>query len=58
MTAQKVNSLSDIQLPMQNCTTVQYFVVHAAHGVKAYQVSFPTQQPHVIWTSHDGVIAK
>ena len=24
---------------MQNCTTVQCFMVHAAHGVKAYQVN-------------------
>lgn len=28
---------------MQNCTILHYFVVHAAHGVKAYQVNFPTQ---------------
>ena len=29
---------------MQNCTTVQCFMVHASYGVKAYQVNFPTQQ--------------
>ena len=42
-TGQKVNSLPDVQLPMQNCTNVQCFVVDAAHGLKAYQVYFPTQ---------------
>ena len=29
---------------MQNCTTVQSFVLHATHGWKPYHVSFPTQQ--------------
>ena len=29
---------------MQNCTILQYFMVHAAHGVKAYQVNFPTHR--------------
>ena len=29
---------------MQNCTTVECFVLHAAHSWKAYHVSFPTQQ--------------
>ena len=29
---------------MQNCTTVQCFMVHASYGVKAYQVHFLTQQ--------------
>ena len=43
-TGQKFNSLLDVQLPKQNGTTVQCFMVYAAHGVKAYQVSFPTQQ--------------
>ena len=43
-TGKKINSLPDVQLPMQNCTTVQYFVLHAAHGWKAYHISFPTQQ--------------
>ena len=43
-TGQNVNSLPDVQLPMQNCTTVQSFVLHAAHGWKAYHVIFPTQQ--------------
>ena len=33
----------NVQLPMQNCI-VQYFIVDAAHGVKDYQVNFPTQQ--------------
>jgi hypothetical protein len=28
---------------MQNCINVQCFVVHAAYGLKAYQVNFPTQ---------------
>jgi hypothetical protein len=42
-TGQKVNSLPDVQLPMQNCINVQCFVVHAAHGLKAYQVNFPMQ---------------
>ena len=41
---QNVNNLPDVQLPIQNCTTVQYFVVHATYGAKSYQVSFPTQQ--------------
>ena len=39
---QKVNSLSDVQLLIQNCTTVQCFVMHASYGVKAYQVNLPT----------------
>ena len=43
-TAQKVNSLPDVQLPMQNCTTVQYFLVHTTYGSKAYHIIFPTQQ--------------
>jgi hypothetical protein len=29
---------------MQNCTNLQSFVVHAAHGWKALQVYFHTQQ--------------
>jgi hypothetical protein len=33
-----------VQLPIQNCTNLEGFVVHAAHGVKAYQVNFQTQQ--------------
>jgi hypothetical protein len=44
MTGQQVNSLPDVEVPMQNYTILQYFVVHAAHGVKAYQVNFPTQE--------------
>jgi hypothetical protein len=35
-TGQQFISLHDDQIPVQNCTIVQYFVVHAAHGVKAY----------------------
>ena len=41
--APKANSLQDVQLPMQNCINLQYFIVHYAHGVKAYQVTFPMQ---------------
>ena len=41
-TSQQVNSLPDVQLPVKNCIILQYFVAHAAHGVKAYQVNFPT----------------
>ena len=44
MTGQQVNSLPDVQVPMENCTILQYLVVHDAHGVKAYQVNFSTQQ--------------
>ena len=29
---------------MQNCTTVQYFLVLTTHGSKAYHIIFPTQQ--------------
>ena len=29
---------------MQNCTTVQCFMLHAVHGWKPYHVIFPTQQ--------------
>jgi hypothetical protein len=36
MTGQQVNSLRDVQVSMQNCTILQYFVVHAAHGVEVY----------------------
>ena len=43
-TGQNVNSLPDVQLPMQNCTTVQCFMLHAAHGWKPYHAIFPTQQ--------------
>jgi hypothetical protein len=43
-TGQQFISLHDDQIPVQNCIIVKYFVVHAAHGVKAYQVNFPTQQ--------------
>ena len=42
-TGQNVNSLLDVQLCMQIYTTVQCFMVHAAHGAKAYQVNFSTQ---------------
>ena len=41
---QNVNSLPDVQLPIQNCTTIQCFVLHAAYGWKAYHFSFPTHQ--------------
>jgi hypothetical protein len=41
-TGQQFISLHDDSLPLQNCTIVQYFMVHAIHGVHAYQVSFPT----------------
>lgn len=33
-----------VQLPMQNCTILQRFEMHAAHVLKAYQVYFHTQQ--------------
>ena len=41
---QNVNSLPDVQIPIQNCTTIQCFVLHAAHGGKHYHIIFPTQQ--------------
>ena len=44
---QNVNTLSDVQMPLQNCTTVQSSMLHAAHGWKEYHVSFPMKQiPH------------
>ena len=47
-TAQKVNKSSRdrilVQLPVQNYTNLQCFMMHAAHGWKAYWVYFHTQQ--------------
>jgi hypothetical protein len=40
-TGQSVNSQPDVQVPMQNCTNIQYFMVHAARSVKVHQVNFP-----------------
>jgi hypothetical protein len=33
-----------VQLPMQNCTILQHYVMHAAHRWKDYWVYFHTQQ--------------
>jgi hypothetical protein len=33
-----------VQIPVQNCTNLRSFVVHAAHGWKALRVYFHTQQ--------------
>jgi hypothetical protein len=35
-------SQPNVQVPVQNCTIIQYSVVHAAHGVNMHQVRFPT----------------
>jgi hypothetical protein len=37
-TGQQVIRLHEVQVPMQNCSNLHYFVVHAAYGVKVYQV--------------------
>jgi hypothetical protein len=40
---QKVNSQPNVQVSMQNCTTLQDHVVHAAHAMNEHQVKFPMQ---------------
>jgi hypothetical protein len=46
-TGQKINSQPNVQFPMQNCIILQYFVKHTMHGVKGYQIIFPTHLvPH------------
>jgi hypothetical protein len=41
-TGQKINSQLNVQVPVQNCIIIQYFVNHTMHGVKGYQIIFPT----------------
>jgi hypothetical protein len=41
-TGQKINSQPNVQVPMQNCIILQYFVMHTMHCVEGYQVMFPT----------------
>jgi hypothetical protein len=41
-TGQSVNSLPNVQVPVQNCTILQCFIVHATRSVKVHQANFPT----------------
>jgi hypothetical protein len=46
-TGQKINSQSNVQVPVQKYIILQYFVMHTMHGVKVYQIIFPTHLvPH------------
>jgi hypothetical protein len=42
-TDQKVNSQPNVQVFVQNCTILQYLVVHAAYDVNEHQVNFLMQ---------------
>jgi hypothetical protein len=42
-TDQKVNSQPNVQVFVQNCTILQYLVVHAAYDVNEHQVNFLIQ---------------
>jgi hypothetical protein len=42
-TGQKVHSQHNVQVYVQNCTILQYLVVHAAHDVNGHQFNFPMQ---------------
>jgi hypothetical protein len=41
-TGQKINIQPNVQVPVQNCIILQYFVKHTMHRVKVYQIIFPT----------------
>jgi hypothetical protein len=41
-TGQKINSQPNVQVPVQYCIIIQYFVKHTMHGVKGYQIIFLT----------------
>jgi hypothetical protein len=41
-TGQKINSQLNVQVPVQNCIILQYFMNHTMHGVKGYQIIFRT----------------
>jgi hypothetical protein len=41
-TGQKINSQPNVQVPVENCIILQYFVMHTMHVVKDYQIIFPT----------------
>jgi hypothetical protein len=40
-TGQKINSQPNVQVPVQNCIILQYFVKHTIHSVKVYHIIFP-----------------
>jgi hypothetical protein len=40
-TSQKINSQPNVQVPVQKCIILQYFVMHTMYGVKGYQIIFP-----------------
>jgi hypothetical protein len=42
-TGQKVNNQPNVQVSVQNCTTLHYLVVHVAHSMNGHQVNFPMQ---------------
>jgi hypothetical protein len=42
-----INNQMKGQMFVQNCTNLQYFVVHDAHGVKAYQVTTQPMAGHL-----------
>jgi hypothetical protein len=41
-TGQKIDSQPNVQVPVQNCIILQYFMKHTMHDVKGYQIIFPT----------------